>query len=865
LRRDPHCARCPLSRASPLHTICVPGEGPAESDVVIIGESPGAEEDRHGRPFVGPTGEYLDHLLRRYGIDRAACYITNAVKCRPPPGTNPSASQVNTCARAFLDEEIAAAKPRFILALGNAALQAVTGARGITSQRGRVLEYHPELLEERWRTASTGRRTRDHSPVPPRPSTAHIFATFHPAAVLHNEMHKPALVQDIRHFVDIIKNDGPIRETRLHPIHVQTPLDLQRLAAALRGIVSVDLETNCLYPWGEDGIAPRIVAIGFGTKLGEFAIFPGVGDGLPPLADILELLAPALDDAFIIGQNLKFDALWLKTLHGFELRQDFDTMLAHYLLDENSPHDLESLARLYFGAPRWDIPLEQKQTGTPLADVLTYLAHDLFYTRNLFPILNKQLHTHPRFLDLFNHLLMPLANLFVQMEYRGTTIDPEGLDEAERYLREEITTRKKKLFYEHSPINWNSALQVRTLLFGEMGLQSTIQSDADQRAIYTPKGEYSTAETALNQYEHPLIDELLALRGAEKQLSVYVKGWHPYIRNNRLHPAFKLHGTVTGRASAEHPNLQQTPRDSRIRSLVVAPPGWVLWEADLSQIELRLIAEAAGDPVMLDIFAKGQDIHFNTAIAEIARGAAFPELVMHTADKLVLHKAKHYGDAIEIIRRAGPKRCEAIDPQWKELRYNAKAVGFGYCYSMGAKHFKRYAKDNYGITLTDRQAQESRLSFFDTYPRLARWHDQVRAYVRSHGFIDDLTGQRRRLPAARDHNKPEHERHEAERQAINSPIQGLAAKINFMVLLALVEEFDDAQFRPIATVHDAILAYVRPATVERLSARYLTLVERPPLFDTFGIELGVPLAGEVHIGPWGSGASLEKWKEVMKC
>jgi uracil-DNA glycosylase family 4 len=870
LRRDPDCTLCPLSRASRLANVCLPGHGPAESDVVILGEAPGAEEDRQGFPFVGPTGDLLNQLLRRFGIDRSACYVTNAVKCRPPPGHNPSAKEVTTCARAFLDAEIAAVKPRFILALGNAALQAVTGARGITAQRGRLLPYHPEQFAEHFRVTKSGRKLRVRTGPSNQPAQAHVFPTYHPAAILHDERYRPQVTQDIRHFVEIIRNGGPIKETHLNPILVDTPAALQRLLAALRGTVSVDLETNLLYPWGEpdergDRIPPRITALGFGTKLGEFIIFPAA-PLLPPLGDLLELLAPALDDCFIIGQNLKFDALWLKVLHGFELRQDFDTLLAHYLIDENSPHDLEYLARLYFSAPAWDIPLAHKQqAGAHRDQVLPYLAHDLYYTRALFPVLNKQLHNDPRLLDLFQLLFMPLANLFVQMEYHGVHIDTQGLDGAEATLISQIAQRKNHLFYDHAPINWNSAIQVRNYLFGEeLHLQDTLQDDADTRAIYTPKQEYSTSETALNQYDHPLIDELLKLRADEKQLSVYIRGWWPYIIKGPdiLHPFFKLHGTVTGRASAEHPNLQQTPRDPRIRSLILPPTGWALWEADLSQIELRLIAEAAGDPVMLDIFAHGQDIHFNTAVAEIARAAAYHELVLATAAQLG-HPTKNYGHAIEAIRRAGPKACEAIDPQWKELRYNAKSINFGYAFGMGWKHFKRYAKDNYDIRLSSLQAQQSRSAFFQTYPRLEAWHRKVRSAIHAQGFIRDLAGQRRRLPRATD-NYDTPERAEAERQAINSPIQGFAAKINFFILLQLAAEFPPNIFRPIATVHDAILAYVRPQVIADISRRYLQVVQRPDLFDPFGIELGVPLEGEVKIGRWGAGISLDKYLDTTK-
>ena len=261
------------------------------------------------------------------------------------------------------------------------------------------------------------------------------------------------------------------------------------------------------------------------------------------------------------------------------------------------------------------------------------------------------------------------------MEANGAFINVKSMDDAEKYLLKEIKSAEAAL-QKWGDINWSSPKQISHLLYEQLHIKCPVLTD---------KGAKSTAESALNQIDHACVADLKRLRAVKQEHSFFIKGWRPFIVNERLHPNIKLHGTVTGRASYEHPNLQQTTREPRIRSLITAPVGWELLEADLSQIELRIIGHLSQDPTMMQTFREGRDIHWRTALREVERAAGYPELVLSTASTLTQKKITSYAEGMKIVFDAGPSACKEIDKQWDNFRYNAKAVNFGYCVKKGTK------------------------------------------------------------------------------------------------------------------------------------------------------------------------------------
>jgi DNA polymerase family A len=264
---------------------------------------------------------------------------------------------------------------------------------------------------------------------------------------------------------------------------------------------------------------------------------------------------------------------------------------------------------------------------------------------------------------------------------------------------------------------------------------------------------------------------------------------------------------------------------------------------------------------MIEIFQNGQDIHWNTVLNELERYVGQADLVIDTARRVDAHtRALGFAEAVAILREIGPDRAIAINPLWKELRKKAKAVGFGYLFGMQWKKFKAYARDNYDMVITDEEAQQSRRAFFDLYP-LERWHQMQKANARMTGYVRSIAGRKRRLPDAQ-RNDDSYEEGEALRQAINSPVQSFANDINLMVLLQMCEEFDPTIYQPVATIHDAILAEVRTDHVSRVARRITEIMTQPRLFKEFGINLRVPICGDVKIGAWGKGISLEQWEQT---
>lgn len=863
VKRDPHCTLCKLHETAQF--VCLLGQGPKQCDVMIIGEAPGKREDASGKPFVGRSGELLDEILSEGGFNRKDVYITNAVSCRPPGNRTPTKGEIKTC-KVWLDRQIKAVKPKFVLLLGNVPLQAITGKAGIKKQRGKPFE-------------------RDGIVYLP---------TYHPAFALRDPPMKYFIDRDVRLFREIVDGKGIPRESALDFVIVKTRSQFRDMIRDLYGTVSFDIETTCLYPWGQPifkknkleerkdvvgFIKPKINTIGFGTRRKQW-ILPLRHRESPwkqnEIDDMIEEITDTLEDCVLVAHNGKFDFLWMLVHYGVKWYEqfDFDTMLAHYILDENSLHDLKTLAQRECGAPNWDIDGDSKRGEGPLDKLALYQAHDLYYTRELKFIFSKQLREDGDVKRVFDEIMMPCSRLFVEVEYDGVYIDVSKMDDAEKYLKGEVRSAKIAMKKFGELENWGSPQQLGEFLFGKKG---TLLNEGKARALgidvieRTPKGAPSTSESVILRIEHPIGEALLKFRGAKQQLSFFIDGWKPYLYKNRLHPSFKLHGTVTGRLSCEHPNLQQVPRDERIRSLIIAPPGWTLIEADLSQIELRIAAELAQERNMLHAFAMGVDVHWMTVMRELERGGGKAKEIINTAWQALKNKAQakrknaepkkpSYSAAIEILLEIGPDAAIEIDKRWKELRKKAKAINFGYLYGMWWRKFKIYARDKYSVTITDEQAQDSRKFFFETYRDYPKWHERQRRYARLNGYVRSLSGRKRRLPAAQ--GPDSFERQEAERQAINSPVQSFANELNLMAGIQLRREFSRDVARICGTVHDSLLVWVKNDQVERVTKRLLEIMSHPELLDVFGIEIGVPVLAEAKIGPWGQGISFERWRKT---
>jgi len=816
------------------------------TDVLFVTETP----DSLG----GRVKRILDELMDEADLEEEDVGYLSVVRDAPPEGKKVGKRMLAADADWFR-AELKKSKAKFIVAFGNSAVQAITGKTGIKSLRGKPIDHRGKV----------------------------VLPMFSPAMVLHDDRQMPVLRRDFKLLGEMLDFGGIPETKELDFVIVDTEDKFEQMLTEMVGCVSSDLETSRLYPFTTrmdkriaEGKAtpkqlkdhkathetldpPRVISIQFGTAKHQW-IIPAETAGIwsrSKLEEMVERITEKLEDCFLVGHNWKFDSLWMRVRFGVMWNCDFDTMLAHYLLDENDRHGLKELAQKFCDAVDWDIEGKEKRTWSPKN--AKYGAHDTYYTRKLRFIFGKMLRDDPDVERVFFKIMMPCIPMFVEAEYRGIFLDLEKMDDAEKYLREEVAKAEAKL-KKWGDINWGAPKQVGNLLYKKLKIKCP---------EFTKTGAPSTGESALKQIDHECVGDLLAFRGHKQQLSFFIEGWKPYIdEGGRLHPSFKLHGTVTGRLSAEHPNLQQVPRDKRIRTLITAPPGWSLIEMDLSQIELRIAAELADEHNMLEAFNTGVDVHWLTALREIERGAGMKKEIFKTVR---LHQEKTranslgmemtYSEAVDYILSIGPDEATELMDLWKETRKKAKAINFGYLYGMWWKKFKIYARDNYGVIVTDKQAQASREAFFTLYPGFTKWHERQRRFARLNGYVRSLSGRKRRLPDAMLYEDTP-KRREAERQAINSPVQSFANELNLMAALQIREEFPRKFVHIVGTVHDACLFEVRDDVVPQLYKRGLEIMASPALLKEFEIELSVPIEAEAKIGPWGAGVSLKKWLEA---
>jgi DNA polymerase I-like protein with 3'-5' exonuclease and polymerase domains len=288
--------------------------------------------------------------------------------------------------------------------------------------------------------------------------------------------------------------------------------------------------------------------------------------------------------------------------------------------------------------------------------------------------------------------------------------------------------------------------------------------------------------------------------------------WKHLCDDGKIHPSFFLHKTVTGRSSSSDPNFQNIPKRGSLASayrriFIPSKKGNVLLESDLSQAELRVAACESLDPTMMKVYREGGDIHTLTA-SKVARV-----------------------DMSDVT---------------KDMRQKAKAVNFGFLYTMGVDGFIVYAKTQYGVEFTKKEAQQIRETYFATYSKLKAWHERRRMEVRRHGFVRGLHGAKRNLPSI--HSTDQGVQAEAERQSINSPVQRFASDCTIMAMVQFSEGCPDWVL-PIGTVHDSGIVECPQSKHLKVASWLRWCMANPPLEKLFGVKLPVPMDADVAMGP----------------
>ncbi len=586
----------------------------------------------------------------------------------------------------------------------------------------------------------------------------------------------------------------------------QTTLDewLSRLSTA--ALFAFDTETTSL-----NYMIAEVVGVSFALEAGVAAYVPLAHDypGAPDQLDrqqVLDRLRPILEDESVgkVGQHLKYDANVLAN-HDITLRGiREDTMLESYVLDSTSSrHDLDTLALSYLNQST--ISFEEvagkgaKQltfNQVPIEQAAPYAAEDAEVTWRLHAVLADRLHQVESLSSLYRELEIPLVPVLSRIERNGALVCRDTLASHSQELGQRMLALEANAHeLAGGPFNLGSPKQLGEILFNRLELPVLKK---------TPKGAPSTAEDVLAELalDYPLPAVLMEYRSLSKLKSTYTDKLPEMIdsKTGRVHTSYHQAVTATGRLSSSDPNLQNIPirteEGRRIRQAFIAADGCKIVAADYSQIELRIMAHLSQDAGLLGAFAEGLDVHSATA-------------------------AEVFG--VDINQVSGDQRRKA------------KAINFGLIYGMSAFGLGKQ------LGLGRNEAQEYIDLYFDRYPGVADYMARTRSLAHEKGYVETLRGRRLYLPEINARNRQRQQA--AERTAINAPMQGTAADMIKLAMLAVDEWLDEAKVpaRMIMQVHDELVFEADASAIEEVCARVSELMSSVGLLD-------VPLVVDVGVG-----------------
>lgn len=581
------------------------------------------------------------------------------------------------------------------------------------------------------------------------------------------------------------------------------------------------------------------------------------------------MLLTKLKDAKLVTHNGKFDLLFLYVKTGIELKLWVDTLVMAHICGEEEL-GLKPLVKKYFKVD-YDISKEAK-TGKITEKFKAYGLDDVYYPMELVKIFKKKLKIY-NLEKVYKHE-MRVYKAYLEVEKNGAPISPRRHEIAKK-LQEQYKPILERLLTVGN-INWNSTAQVAKILFtdkdvpvyDEKGeklpntyevIEYTFMNDIIYRGEFdtrkgatlfmnewkeknphlydikvklkhnyapvtigygvglkviekTAKGVPSVGSDVLVNYVgNPVVDDLLEYRRLTK-LETFIKSWEEIQVDDRIYPSFNITAR-TGRTTCNNPNLQNIPQDKNVRNLIEAKPGWKILECDLSQVELRVASIFSGDENMQHAYQSGSDLHSKTT-------------------RLL------FGDTSNLSKQ-----------EQKRKRTFSKSLNFGYLYGMSAKTFVQYAK-GFGLNITEEYSEELRDNFFKAYPTLIEWHKNCVEFARANGYTWSPIGRKRFLPDINSSNF--RARGQAERQSINSGVQGFASDMCTSALADIVfsDKIDHDRCIVLGSVHDAILFEIRDDYVEEVAPKLKYTMEHPSILE--GLDIPIPIIADAEVAQaWG--------------
>lgn len=835
-----NCNLCELS--SRCNTPCLPVKGNLqECQMLIVGEAPGYDEDNAGVVFVGRSGQFLESALRSLEISLNDVAFTNAVKCAPylpsPEGqlvlSTPEVKHIQAC-RNYLLHEIAIANPDVIVTLGDMATYAVLGKQGILRLRGKLYEFEITVnLDE------NTLQKRTHTVVP----------MYHPAHILRSQAKRVIWGNDLAKAKNVAwPNDGDYKLLKT-PQEVIEYLDLLQLLMPEIGYVSLDVESDERNPY--DPNMPLIcISLSHVEKQGYVIplFHPQNSMARDEIDIVVNALRESLPKLHVTWHGGKFDHQWLNAKLGINITNVFfDTLMAHrFLYTGTRPSDLDSLCVGYFGIHYSAEMKEQMGSGKSsrlmsqidLNTITKYAGADADFTRRITSILRKELEDK-KMLQPFQMLCMGTFQWNCQMERNGMYVLKSELEPLRESLEQEIDLLNAKLtnnpygfaLAEHQlktgktkaqrVVNWNSRDQQRYVLFHLMQLPVVKETDSKKPSTdkHALKELHEKCMLGQRPVEARMIELLQQLNLSRTIYSNFVKNmpkhlkpadedyskhwWNQYASfpaRYTIHPNFNLAGTETGRASASDPPLHGTPKRSMVKRIFESrwhDTGGMIIEADLKQMEIRVLAMLCGDLNLRQVLSDGMDIH--RYVASVAYGV--PQ--------------------------------EQVDDK---LRGLAKSIIFGLIYGRSAESIAAQTGT------TEAEAEKMMQDIFSKFPAIKQLMDSNSLFVENNGYISSPFG-RQRIITPRRYNF-----NERKRRAMNTPIQSAASDLTMLLGNQTWVEMlkQNLQSLQIAFIHDAIFFDVYPGELFKLLNLIYTTFNMwaDKVFDW----VTIPLAADIEVG-----------------